>query len=446
MAMEMSAMKTTSLKFAMLACLGMASSVNAACPPEECSGEQKVVELARLVEGAPGDDAGVLFEVRPLVTGVRGSPLGGQMKLMAVQSAGQPEKTRVRTKNSAKDAGSYVVVNDGETIALKMENGKVVSLEHNGKKIPADRVSKSGDRIMILGEDGKVVHEFDFAESGPPVPGVPGRPGERRIVVRGQPLEGGAREMTGMPIEVVAGEPMEPPKAMIGVQLGEADGMLLGHFGLEPGEVTLITGVYEDLPGAEAGLKPYDIIVAVNGEKPAGQTEVREALRDLEAGAKVKLTVIHRGEQRDVTVKLVEFSAEALEQSKLDAVAPEAMAFAFGSAGQDNVFVAPGLGQLRNMQGQDAERWREFADAWREQAEQFTQQFKQGGPQGRTMELRSGHQLPGAPVPPMPPSAPGAGGGQSGSSDARWQRMEERLERLEKMIERLAEQRSGAKR
>jgi membrane-associated protease RseP (regulator of RpoE activity) len=439
--MEMSAMKTNSLQIAMLACLGLASSVNAACPPEECSGQREVIEVARLVEGAPLDEAGVIFEVRPMLTEVRGSPVGGQMKLMAVQSAGQPEKTRVRVKNIDKDSGSYVVANDGETISLKIENGKVVSLDRNGKKIPADRVAKSGNTIKILGEDGKVMHEFDLGEGGDR------GPGEQRVVVRGQALPGGMMEVPMTVQGFAIGEQAEPPKAMIGVQLGEADGMLLGHFGLEPGEVTLITGVYEDLPGGEAGLKPYDIIVAVNGEKPAGQTELREALRGLDAGTKVTLTVIHRGEKRDVTVKLVEYNAEALEQSKLDAVAPEAMGFAFGPGGQDNVFVAPGLGQLRNMQGQDAEKWREFADAWREQADKFAQRYNEAGPQGRVLELEGQlRELPVPPTPRMAPGAPGAGRTGSGmgtSTDDRWQRMEERLERLEKLIERLAEQRSG---
>lgn len=315
----------------------------------------------------------------------------------------QPEsktksKTRIVTKGDGKETANIVIAEDEDTFTIKLEDGKVTSVERNGKKVDPENIRRKGDRIEIL-DDGKVVYSFSIGDSGDVwvegTPGTEGKVGKWSVVQA------------------------EPPKAMIGVQLGEPDGMLLGHFGLEPGEATLITGVYEGFPADKAGLEPYDIVVAVDGKTPAGQSDLREALRSKSAGDKVELTVIHRGERKKVEVKLVKYDQEALDKAELDAIEGNAMTFTTGRG--DNVFVVPGLGALRGMQGQDPERWREFAEQWRKQAEEFAETFRADPNfKGFRMDL----------TPPTPP-APAQGNAT--------ERLEERLERLEKMIERLAE-------
>ena len=124
------------------------------------------------------------------------------------------------------------------------------------------------------------------------------------------------------------------------------------------------------------------------------------------------------------------YSDEVLAESKLDAVDADGMAFSIGLGNGENVFLAPGVGQLRNFQ--DAERLREFAESWRAEAEEYAKGFA-----AQPSDRFAAPMAPSAPVPPR------AGAG-SAAADERWQRMEERLERLEKMLERLAEQRRGA--
>src|SRR6185295_7478294 len=109
--------------------------------------------------------------------------------------------------------------------------------DRNGKKVSLDNVKRDGNKVKIVGDHDDVVFEFTMNDDGTSISSSPGK----RTVFRalGQPQgqgPGGA--------DAFASVTMEPPKAMIGVQLGDVDGMLLGHFGLKPGQATLVTGVY----------------------------------------------------------------------------------------------------------------------------------------------------------------------------------------------------------
>ncbi len=52
---------------------------------------------------------------------------------------------------------------------------------------------------------------------------------------------------------------------MIGVHLGDPGKALRKHLRLEPGEGTMISGLYKGLAADKAGLQQYDIIIAVDG-------------------------------------------------------------------------------------------------------------------------------------------------------------------------------------
>lgn len=341
------------------------------------------------------------------------SPLAALAALHAQPDSKARTRTRVVQK-SEPGSGNFVIVENDNTIALKLENGKIVSLQHNGKKVDLNRVKKDGERVKIMGDDDAPVIEFSLTDDGQVVVGD-------AQAMRWITTPPGTRMYSGA-VNV------EPPKAMIGVQLGEPDGMLLGHFDLEAGEATLVTGVYEGLPAGEAGLKPYDIIVAIDGDTPASQAEVREALRAKGDGDEVTLTVIHRGDRKEVKVKLVKYDQEALEKSKFDTV--EMNVFAFGQLAPSDVLVAPGIGPMTNFQGIDAEKAREFAEVWRKQAEEYSKTFSDP-------KFREEMKLRQEAMPRATQNPPATG------NNERWQRMEERLERLEKMIERLAERNRG---
>ncbi len=470
-------MKTKRILVGVLTCIGTATGLGAACPPEgECTSVQVVpmhgvvngtFDVQGLVnhfvqahaDGCDGEKFQVAFQLdenfQPLVSfeGLENFKFGLD-DLQNIQSVdlrfddlrshfvnfaqnldgnsfpalarlaafAQPEgKTKTRIVSRSKDddgstSGKFVIVEDDNAFSLTLKDGKVTSLERNGKKVSLDNVKKDGEHVKILDDDGKVVYEFELGDSG-------------AIVVSGGDSPQWRTWSGADPSEVNVAFQPEPPKAMIGVQLGEPDGMLLGHFGLEAGEATLITGVYEGLPAGKAGLKPYDLIIAVNGKKPAGQGEVREVLRGKDDGDKVELTILHKGERKDIKVTLVKYDQEALENSKLDAV--QMNSFFVTQGGPGDVMVAPGIGALRGFGTMDTEKARELAETMRKQAEEYARKFKDDPNFRDAYRLR----LENVPDAPRPPAQGGA---------AQWERLEERLERLERMIEKLAEQRSKA--
>lgn len=392
--------------------------------------------LPRLVKGQPG-----MVELK---VGGLGRPEQVDGHVVVVDatptrwSVGQPEPKGLgisaTTTEGSKGSSRVMIVQDDNAVAIRMEDGKIVSAELNGKQVPLDRVQRDGEMVKILDESGKVVTEFKLGANA-------AGQSPRRVVVRGMDVAGGAPGDATAWVTATA----EPPKAMLGVQLGEPDRMLLGHFGLKPGEATLITGVYQGLPAGKMGIEPYDLVISVNGKTPAGQNDVRSALREKDEGDQVTLTIIHKGERREVKVKLTRFDPEVLEKAQLDKVEGDAMAFSLGSneGGAGNIFVAPGLGALRNLEGQDLEKWREFAERWREDAARFkdgTRDFP-AIPAPPSVPGRGDDVFRAAPVIPAPPGMdrPGAG-----STDSRWEKLEERLDRLERMIERLAESRERA--
>jgi serine protease Do len=68
-----------------------------------------------------------------------------------------------------------------------------------------------------------------------------------------------------------------------------------------------ITAVTPESPAAKAGLKTGDVIVEINGEKPAGFISLNERLLS-EKNPEPKLTVERSGQRRTLTVRLVDLS------------------------------------------------------------------------------------------------------------------------------------------
>lgn len=461
-------MKTKSILVGILACLGTATGLSAACPPQDqCASIQvlstvdddNVIDVQGFVnnfmklQGGGCDDSAyqVVFELgdnfQPsfnvealknfnfdpkdfqtfnfdaddVAAYYQNVDAGAFPAFTVLSSYAQPEgktkATRVITKSKdgdGKSTGNFYIVEDDNAFAITIKDGKVVNLDRNGKKVDLKNVKKEGDSVQIIGPDGTATFNIKLDDSG------------TLTVVGGQPSGQAWAGTTDPSAYGVAFAQPEPPKAMIGVQLGEPDGMLLGHFGLEAGEATLITGVYDNLPAGKAGLRPYDIIISIDGKKPAGQAEVREALRGKGEGDKVEFVVIHKGERKEIDVKLVKYDQETLEKSKLDAVQQQSYFITQGGPG--DVMVAPGIGALRGMGGMDADQAREFAEKMRKQAEEFAERAKNDPNFQGTTRWQAEKKVDVAPSP--------ARGGNNG---AQWERLEERLERLEKMIERLAE-------
>jgi S1-C subfamily serine protease len=78
------------------------------------------------------------------------------------------------------------------------------------------------------------------------------------------------------------------------------------EFGLEASQGAVVDSVQEGTGAAEAGMRPGDIIVAVDGETLATMSELVAEVRRRAPGDELTLTVIREGEQLDVEVVLGE--------------------------------------------------------------------------------------------------------------------------------------------
>lgn len=333
-------------------------------------------------------------------------------------------------------ADSFVIVEDDNTVSVQLKDGKITSLEHNGKKIPLDRVQRDGDTVRILDKDGDTVFEFQvktldksdavevhgFALGARPVRGL-NLNQLGGLTLRGLGGQGGVSSLAE-----IADQP-EPPKVMIGVQLAEPDPSLRGHFDLEEGAATLVSAVYEDLPADQAGLAPYDIIVAVEGNEPAGQDAVRASLRDHDEGDTIRLTVIQKGKRKELEIKVAKYDQEKLNEAEVHSIESGAAAW-WGNPGQSmQFFRTPGSpdvwqGQLPGQQQAPLMLKRYFdADRAREDAAQA----REGAEKARSL-VEKAMRRRGEAVERS-----------QGAGDDRMARIEERLVRLEQMLEKAIE-------
>lgn len=106
------------------------------------------------------------------------------------------------------------------------------------------------------------------------------------------------------------------PKAAapyIGVGLQDIDQSWASDLGLSGTDGAIITQVERKSPAFEAGLRTYDVIVAVNGEAVKNTEALSAKIKSLKTGDQVKLTTIRSGQKTDVTVTIGDKNAAAAQ-------------------------------------------------------------------------------------------------------------------------------------
>lgn len=209
---------------------------------------------------------------------------------------------------------------DGQKVIVVIEDGQVKSATLNGKGVPPNRVTMKDEDVIVLGVDGKEIARLK---------GMASRGAKRSgQVFGGQGLQSSrapSAAPSGKAMTWTMTEPSTPPKVMMGVILDGVSGPLAEHFGLTDEDATLLTAVDTDLPAGKAGLKAYDIIVAIDGKTPCPVGTFREVMSGKNPGDTVTLSVISKGVKRDVTVTLEKYDGARLKAKlPMPAMAPEA--------------------------------------------------------------------------------------------------------------------------
>jgi serine protease Do len=79
---------------------------------------------------------------------------------------------------------------------------------------------------------------------------------------------------------------------------------MVDQLGLKSTRGALIADVVKDSPAAKSGLKPGDVIVAVNGRPVADNNQLTRDIGAVQPGQTVKLDVIREGKQKTIEVKV----------------------------------------------------------------------------------------------------------------------------------------------
>lgn len=95
-------------------------------------------------------------------------------------------------------------------------------------------------------------------------------------------------------------------RGYIGVTLKDVDPDLQRSLNLPTSRGALVEDVAPGSPGARAGLRPYDLIVAVEGREVRTNTELIRLIAARRPGTSARLRVVRDGRERAVLVKLAE--------------------------------------------------------------------------------------------------------------------------------------------
>jgi serine protease Do len=95
-------------------------------------------------------------------------------------------------------------------------------------------------------------------------------------------------------------------RGYIGVALRDVDGDLQKSLGLKSSSGALVQDVTTGSPGARAGLRPYDVIVAVDGKPVLRNDELIQNVAARQPGTLATLQVMRDGRSLNVPVKLAE--------------------------------------------------------------------------------------------------------------------------------------------
>ncbi|MCC7126029.1 MAG: trypsin-like peptidase domain-containing protein [Acidobacteria bacterium] len=104
-------------------------------------------------------------------------------------------------------------------------------------------------------------------------------------------------------------------RGYIGVALRDVDPDIQTSLGLPRGEGALVQDVTAGSPGARAGVKPYDLIVAVDGEVVRSNDALIREIAERRPGSTARLELLRDGRSMELSLKLAERPGRVLPES-----------------------------------------------------------------------------------------------------------------------------------
>lgn len=99
-------------------------------------------------------------------------------------------------------------------------------------------------------------------------------------------------------------------RGRIGVVIQDVDAQLADSFGLDRPRGALVASVPSDGPAAKAGIKPGDVILAVNGDDIERDGELSSFISSMRPGSMARLTIWRSRRPIEVTVRVAELNQQ----------------------------------------------------------------------------------------------------------------------------------------
>jgi hypothetical protein len=210
------------------------------------------------------------------------------------------------------------IANEHGSLVLTSGPDGTVTAVHDGAVLTSDRVRREGDHVRILGAAGETLFDVRVLAGGYLV-----YPYDANLDWPGAgPATGRYTRST--------------PRKIIGVMVDPVDAVVASQLDIEPDAAFVIGSVMEGMPAEKAGLKAHDVVVAIQGSKPATVEALREAIDDKQPGDTIKIEVLRRGEPIELDVGVAEESEPDVYD--LRAYAPDYWENFLGYSGQAEAY------------------------------------------------------------------------------------------------------------
>ena len=93
-------------------------------------------------------------------------------------------------------------------------------------------------------------------------------------------------------------------RGWLGVSMQDMTKELADSFGLDKTTGTLIAGVLKNGPADNAGIKPGDIMVAIEGKPIVNSSELLNQVAALSPGDTVTVTILRNKKKKDLPIKV----------------------------------------------------------------------------------------------------------------------------------------------
>jgi len=97
----------------------------------------------------------------------------------------------------------------------------------------------------------------------------------------------------------------EVTRGWLGVAIQNLSEELAEYYGIKEGKGVLVTEVFPGDPADEAGIKPKDIVLSINGKKVENTRELSKLIADTSVGDTVKIKILRNGIEKTFPVKIV---------------------------------------------------------------------------------------------------------------------------------------------